>query len=419
MYSQCWKHALIALAVAIISLNTTTASGQPGNPLRDSVAPRGGVNVGPTLVDPSGGLRGEIVDFSEVRRAGFSAPVFAGQTTPLQSVMPPSLTQPIYQEGPVSEEVEVLPVGDPPKTDTALPAGTIISGQTIFGEDCADCGGLTTRLGICADGCLIPCPQVQWEKFQFFSGVAGFTGPANRGGHSSFGFTEGFNWGTGFPRHPRLSGQIGYRAIQSTFSGTDFTDIDRKQSFVTAAVFRRADWGWQGGLAMDYLHDDWYFDIDVIQLRAELSWKFPQGDEIGFWLTKKSDGATSDSRLGKPASSTFSESWDLTDAYVFYFRRQVQPGGEFRMAGGFTEDKDGLLSADARLPINERLALDINFTYLIPHQGSMTTGHEEEGWNVGINFVFFPGCNTPYNIDYNRPLFSVADNGTMFLSRRQ
>ena len=54
----------------------------------------------------------------------------------------------------------------------------------------------------------------------------------------------------------------------------------------------------------------------------------------------------------------------------------------------------------------------------IPEESSMTTGHVEEGWNVGIGLVFFPGCNTPYTLDYNRPLFNVADNGTMFLSPR-
>ena len=88
------------------------------------------------------------------------------------------------------------------------------------------------------------------------------------------------------------------------------------------------------------------------------------------------------------------------------------------MFGGFTGDQDGLLGGDIRLPVNGRWALEANFTYLIPEESSMTTGHVEEGWNVGIGLVFFPGCNTPYTLDYNRPLFNVADNGTMFLSPR-
>lgn len=413
---RCHPHKLVTsiVTVVLLSLWSSSLSGQVVNPLRPGGG-NGAATAPPLLGTPAVPLQGELVDLSEVRRATFEGPALNSQPTPVGAGLGPLLTQPIVQETGEPAEIEVLPEGEngaPPASE-----GVLIGADQIYGEDCGICGGISGRLGICADGCLIPCPQVQWEKFQFFAGVAGFTGPANRGSHSSFGFSEGFNWGTGFAARPKISGQIGYRAIQSTFSGTEFTDLDRKQSFITAGVFRRADWGWQGGIVMDYMHDDWYYDIDLIQLRAEISWKFPQGDELGFWLTRKSDGSTSESALGKPAATNSVESWELTDVYAFFFRRQVVPGGEFRAMGGFTSGKDGLIGADATIPLNERLALQLNFTYLIPQQSSMTTGHEEEGWNVGFNLVFYPGCNTPFNIDYNRPLFSVADNGTMFLSR--
>jgi hypothetical protein len=166
------------------------------------------------------------------------------------------------------------------------------------------------------------------------------------------------------------------------------------------------------------MHDDWYYNLDVIQIRGELSWKYPDGREIGFWFTRASDGSTSTSMIGKTNPVGQVESWDLTHLYAFYFRTQLEAGGESRVFGGFTGDQDGLIGAEIRLPINGRWALDAGFSYLIPEESSMTTGHVEEGWNVGIGLVFFPGCNTPLTIDYNRPLFNVADNGTMFLTPR-
>ena len=385
------------LAVLVFPIQSMDAA-PPENPLRQ------GTTVIPNLVGPSSVMEqprfitGELVNLDDIQQIGYVAPLVS------QSVLQQS-------EG----QVEVLPEPGTAEPGTSS-EGSVLEGGTILEGDCGFCGGM--RLGICSDGCLIPCPDMHWEKFQFFSGVAGFTSPANRGGHASFGFTEGFNWGTGFAPGRKFSGQVGYRAIQSSFSGTDFTDVDRKQSFVTAGVFRRADWGWQGGVVADYMHDDWYYNLDVIQIRGELSWKYPDGRELGFWFARASDSSTSTSMIGKSNPVGQVESWDLTDLYAFYFRTQLDAGGESRVFGGFTGDQDGLIGAEIRLPVNGRWALDAGFSYLIPEESSMTTGHVEEGWNIGIGLVFFPGCNTLQTIDYNRPLFNVADNGTMFLSPR-
>ena len=411
----------VILLILHLSVGRTTAA-PPSNPLRGSII--SGEMSGSMLISPGttfsepGMISGELVNLEEVQQAGYLSDGTSVSVLRQAGYSAPVVSQSVLQQSDAANgEVEVLPEpsGANPASDTdGQPS--VLSGGTIIQGDCGWCNGM--KLGICADGCLIPCPEMHWEKFQFFAGVAGFTSPANRGGHGSFGFSEGFNWGTGFAARPKLSGQIGYRAIQSSFSGTDFTDIDRKQSFITAGIFRRADWGIQGGVVVDYMHDDWYYDLDVIQIRGEMSWKYPDGHEIGFWFARASDGSTSTSELGKSNPVGQVETWDLTHLYAFYYRTQHEAGGESRVFGGFTGDQDGLLGADMRLPINGRLALESNFTYLIPEESSMTTGHVEEGWNVGIGLVFFPGCNTPYTLDYNRPLFNVADNGTMLLSPR-
>ena len=46
---------------------------------------------------------------------------------------------------------------------------------------------------------------------------------------------------------------------------------------------------------------------------------------------------------------------------------------------------------------------------LLPVPGSI-----EESWNVGVGLVFFPGAGFLDPSNYYRPLFDVANNGTLF-----
>jgi hypothetical protein len=281
--------------------------------------------------------------------------------------------------------------------------------------DC--CGGVG-----CAQCCLIPCPIIPFQGTELFAGVHGFTGPMNRGATGSFGFDEGVNWGIPMPcTCGALAGQIGMRATQSNFSGAEFTDATRQQVFVTGGLFRRVDWGLQGGVVVDYLSDDWYAKVNLVQVRGELSWVFPCTHELGFWF------AASDRTFG--ATSVFGgdlanedEIWEPTNLYAFFYRRRfdVLDGAEARFFAGFSGESDGLIGADFRLPLGDRWALNTGFTYLVPEQpaGPNGNGFAEEAWNVGISLVWYPGCRTNCEPNYFRPLFDVAGNGTFLVDRR-
>jgi hypothetical protein len=327
-----------------------------------------------------------------------------------------------------TEEVDPLRIDDQTTIDpnqTQLEGEIIVVGETIMeGEvvtgDCATglCG---TRLGICADGCLIPCPRIQWERYTFFSGVNAFTGPLNRGGQGSFGFMEGFNYGRdlSYVGQGRLSAQLGMRATQTNLSGSDVTNEDRKQIFLTAGIFRRADWGLQGGAVVDYLHDDWYYDLDLIQVRTEISWQYPDSHELGIWMAFDSDHGRTNSLVGKINPSIVTEDWESTDLYAFFLRKSIPSAGiTGRIMGGFTGNKDGLLGIDCSVPVNEKWTIEANAMYLIPEEGSATTGYSEEAWNIGFNFVYYPGCRSTYDVDYNRPLFDVGSNGNFLVDRK-
>ena len=298
--------------------------------------------------------------------------------------------------------VEILP-------EEVLGEGEFIEGAVIeHGEDCIGC----------SNGCLIPCPGRWLERVEMFAGAQGVTGPANRGGTGSFGFYEGSNWGAPVGCLPwELGSQVGYRWTQSNFSGAEYSNSDRNQLFLTGGLFRRADWGLQGGAVVDYMRDKWYYENELLQVRGEVSWMNPCAHEVGFWFTANlKDSSSASDLISGPIAL---EEWQTTDLYAFFYRRTFEDcGAEGRIFVGFSGESDALIGADADVPLNDRWALRGGFTYLIPEESSPGVGFLEESWNVMAGLVFYPGCRTARKQDYNRPLFRVADNGSMLIDRK-
>ncbi|MEL7337961.1 MAG: DUF6666 family protein, partial [Planctomycetota bacterium] len=56
-------------------------------------------------------------------------------------------------------------------------------------------------------------------------------------------------------------------------------------------------------------------------------------------------------------------------------------------------------------------------TYLIPDEGARNLGNQEETWNLGIGFTYRPG-GLRAGSRYDRPMFKVADNGSLLVGRR-
>jgi len=216
--------------------------------------------------------------------------------------------------------------------------------------------------------------------------------------------------------------QIGANFTHSNFSGAEFTDESRHQIFLTGGLFRRVDWGLQGGIVFDYLSDDWYASYDVTQLRAELSWVFPCAHEVGFWFTASLDEDTTASPPAVGATPGV-ETFEGTDLYAFFYRHRFAgcEGGTARLYAGFSGDSDGLLGTDMQIPITCDISVEGGFTYLIPEQGAGVNGgrgHEHESWNVSIGLVWYPGAGTAYGGDYFAPLFNPADNGSFMVGKR-
>ena len=304
--------------------------------------------------------------------------------------------------------------------------GVFQKGGIVQKGVCSSCNG-----GGCFQCCL-PCIPFSLDNLELFGGVQGFSGPANRGGTASFGFHEGFNIGMPMPCFNGCFGvQFGFRATQDNFSGagfptdvignTLFTDGTRNQIFLTSGIFRRVDWGLQGGISIDYLADNWYVDTSLTQLRGEASWVFPCAHELGFMFSSATD---EDQQMSVfMGGGPLTEIWEATNQYAFFYRHRPAylEGAEARIYAGWSGDSDGIIGADMRLPLHDSLALELGVSYLIPEQattGAPLGGHEEESWNMAVSLVWYPGCRSAYGGDYFRPLLNVADNGSFRVSRR-
>ncbi len=317
-------------------------------------------------------------------------------------------------------------------------------------EGCTECGIAPLHAPVCGsdvivdygcDSCagaahssvpvFFPLLECNWKRFDFFCGSQGFKGPANfasinannpdqRIGSSSFGFFQGFNEGRslkhllGFD----ISSQFGLRATQSNISGADFSTARRHQIFLTAGLFRRVDYGLQLGLAVDYLNDDWYYQVDLAQLRGEISWNTGGVITYGFQYMVGVDDDVSDTVVrdlsGNIVRST--DFFEATDQYRFMLKRKINRCGSYTGFVGWTDDDDGLVGSLLEMPLNHCLLMNSGATYLIPEQGRNSGGNQHESWNISLGLTWRPG-----GISYgrlNRPMFDVADNGTFIVNRR-
>jgi hypothetical protein len=418
---------LAAGLLAACCLLTSTATAQPRNqlpwaPTRDEAVIIDGIPG--AMQSPDTSLSRSLLS---QRPKSLSRPAPTRARTYFTDAQTPTEALPSVSGAPLSPEG--LPVPPEMYYDDGQPGDGFVQGNGYYGDACCPkrCGNW------CGDGCrwiplclFIPLPSL--SCFEVFGGVQGFTGPANRGGSGSFGFHEGFNWGV--PLAGFVSGQLGVNWTQSNFSGSFFTPDSRNQIFLTTGLFRRVDWGFQGGLVFDYLHDEWDYSADLAQLRGELSWLCPGAsscgsNEIGFWFTA---GVNNSNNLivrqpvfasdGSVRVVSTNATLAVNELYAFFFRRHFANGGQGRLFGGFTGNSQGLVGGDAQMPINPNWSLRSNFIFVTSGNGNATTdpGFARESWNVGISLVWTPCPRGLGGANYNRPLFNVADNGS-FLTR--
>ena len=325
--------------------------------------------------------------------------------------------------------------GEVYQSDIIVDGGCSSCGDCGCCGDCSccfrDCGACCGRGGCPPGPCLLSGLGAAFRNAEFFAGAAAFGGPAleepapNYGQlwqTGSYGFYQGINLGVPLCHLTGgwLSGQIGFRAVQSNFHGNEFNVSDRNQIFFTTGLYRRVDYGMQYGLVVDVLRDDWFTDQDSVQIRGDIGWVYPCGPTIGF---RFATNAEDDVEPGEIYNDYY---WDVRtitlDHYRFYYRCERQCGGYAEAFAGWSNYNQGVLGLHFDLPLRERLAAQAGFTYYLngnraEDYTSWYGGNPTEAYNVFVGLVFRPRGLCHYR-SYDRPLFNVADNGSMVLKRR-
>ena len=240
------------------------------------------------------------------------------------------------------------------------------------------------------------------------AGVEGFKGPVDRGLVGNFGFHEGLNWG--IPLFPwwGVGAQIGFEAVNTDFQNNALVSGVREQVFFTTGLFHRPGscGGLQYGVVYDYLRDDYFSNVDLSQIRGEVSYCGAYQHEIGFRATVHL------TRDQETVIRTQTYIVEPLDQYVFFYRRRSCEGGNFRLWGGFTGTSDGIVGADYRIPISNHLAIESDFNYIIPREESPIGSRES--WNLSMSLVFYPGGRAQCgDRSLYHPLFETANNGSM------
>ncbi|MFM1996914.1 MAG: hypothetical protein RLZZ111_1301 [Planctomycetota bacterium] len=274
-------------------------------------------------------------------------------------------------------------------------------------------------------------PYYGWRWYRDFSvgaGITAFQNQSNFGLLGNYGTDQYANWAMPFWNAFGVGWQVGVRGVQSNFQQASVTDAlgtfsgrSRQQVFVTTGFFTRAfeGRGLQGGAVYDYLSDSYFENVDVAQIRGEMSYVWGY-HELGFWgafSTLEQQGLFSPSGTSRGVAGT-------VDLYTAFYRLHFGDANEARIWGGASGDGQGVIGTQIRAPMSRSLALEGMFTYLMPNKSQTvelspltSVTYAPSAWNVAVNLVYYPAGRarrslaSPY-----RPLFDVADNGSMIRS---
>ncbi|MGD9721178.1 MAG: DUF6666 family protein [Pirellulales bacterium] len=414
-------------------------------------------------VDPRYAGRGPEITELAARRWASRQPASRVRTQPsrAEAIAPSATSDPFIELGPADGPI-MAPPGDPgtmgsgpegamyppqadggPWVDDAHPGALPGEGPYVDGPQGGryvdeysaegpwmeaqggDCGGC----GQCAE-CRSPyrlseCIHDWWHaptdvgalgrNISAIGAAQGFKSPVDMGQNGNFGVYYGANWGFPLLSASGVSGQFGAIVSFADFQGgTGLINKARTQWFVTGGLFHRAmcDQGFQCGAVLDYLNDEFYVTMNLLQVRAELAYLWNKW-ELGVWAAAhtKSDTQVAPVSFGVPTVT-----WQANDQFNLYYRYHYNYNTVARAWIGADSLGGLLFGGDATAPLSERWGIQIAYNYIIPRDEAGVSNAVKETWGLTIGTVWYPWCKTPNcKFDPHRPLFTVGDNSTFFV----
>lgn len=321
--------------------------------------------------------------------------------------------------------------GSPIVADSYIDEGYVDGGCGCNGGGCDNCAVgsnffncRTGGCGPCAlENCWINALGGLFSNAEVFGGAHAFRSRNFTAGtqlidDSSFGLYGGANLGLSLCKLScgLFSGQIGVRSSQSEFEGDFFSADNRDQLFLTFGIFRRVDYGLQLGVVADFLHEEWFAETDVSQVRGDIGWVYPTGNTMGFrFAIGTEDDLTSGIVNGVAFDNLFAE---IVDNYRFYYRMMAANGGHCDAYVGWSDESDTVFGLDVDMPVNGCWGVQAGFNYFLPEENDDSTvaNITQDTWNLYVGFAVRPQGLSWYR-NYDRPLFNVADNGTLVFTR--
>lgn len=357
-----------------------------------------------------------------VNRPGLTTQVFQPDRV---APYPPSPAKAKFASQNLEIVPEVIPPGEPVYHLEDSEEGQVeylpsVSAEVAY-DDC--------RSGYCEAPCYGCFPFGPWiQHLNVFAGAHGFKGTADLGRNGNFGLHEGLNFSAPLGGPWNIGYQVGVQVAHSDFAGhqtltwfgeNQITNASRAQMFFTAGLFRRPECDrWQWSVLFDWMHDDYYVDSDLLQIRHEISFFIDDQREIGYMGMY---GVKDDSLLLRDNGEQGRVYLNLSvlDRYAMFYRWHFCRGGEGRFWAGVSGYGDGLIGGDLLLPLDRSLALEANFAYLAPNTGKGADGQRDEHWSLSIGLVWYPGRPVDEAVaDLFRSVQGVADNTSMMFHGR-
>lgn len=291
-------------------------------------------------------------------------------------------------------------------------------------------GGLYNEMSPALESCYVGPPMIKpfgtgpLDNLTVFAGTTGFKNEIDGGaGGGNFGFTEGFNWSGPVTPQCTVSGQVGFRAVQSNVSGNSVVDkSSRNQYFVTAGFFKRdLSYPIQGGVVFDWFQDDFYGKVEMNQVRCEVSLRTFSNLEYGFQGGFGTNDKTNDYIRARENAyrGTVDVNYKIRsdNYYLAFIRKHWSCGGQAEFRVGASDHGDVIFSGMGEFPLNDRFSVNGGFTGTIPKESRGNGGWRRETWDLSVGIVFyFRGGATSKPCNPCRPMFDVAGNGS-FMNR--